>query len=80
MKVYFFSFDFIWFLDALFFMLGGFKGRCWFIAPQFLPPWAEPVDPSPVFVEKGGARAGDSSPWLDHRTLKLGVLAGKAKI
>ena len=53
---------------------------CRFIAPRFLPPWAELADPSPVFDEKRGARAGDLSPWLDPRPLDVGVLAGKAKI
>ena len=76
----FFSLDFIWFLLAVFVVLGGFKGGCRFIAPQFLPPWAELADPSLVFVEKRGAHAGDLPPWLDPRPLELGVLAGKAEI
>ena len=61
-------------------MPGGFKGGFLFIGPWFLPPWAELADPSPEFVEKRGARAGDLSPWLDPRPPDLGVLAGKAEI
>ena len=60
-------------------MPGGFKRDCRFIAARFLPPWAELVDPSPVF-EKRGARVGDLSPWLDPLPPDLGVLAGKAAI
>ena len=58
----FIYFDFVWFLVAVFVVAGGFKGGCRFIAPQFLPPWAELADPSPVFFEKRGARVGDLSP------------------
>ena len=36
-------------------MPGGFERGCLLIAARFLPPWAELVDPSPVF-EKRGAR------------------------
>ena len=61
-------------------MPGSFKGGCLFIGPRFLPPWVELADPSPVFVEKQGARAGDLSPWLDPRPPDLWVLAGKAEI
>ena len=58
---------------------GGFERDCLFIAARFLPPWAEIVDPSPVFEKRGG-RVGDLSPWLDPRPPDLGVLAGKADI
>ena len=57
----------------------GFERDCQFIAARFLPPWAEVVDPSPVF-EKRGARVGYLFPWLDPRPPDLGVLAGKAEI
>ena len=71
----FFSFDLVLSLVAV---PGGFERDCRFIATRFLPPWAELVDPSPVF-EKRGARVGDLSPWLDPRLPDLGVLAGKAE-
>ena len=76
----FFSFDLVLSLVAVLIVHGGFKGGFLFIGPRFLPPWAELADPSPVFVEKRGARAGDLSPWLDPRPPDLGVLAGKAEI
>ena len=72
----FFSFDLVLSLVAV---PDGFERGCRFIAARFLPPWAELVDPSPVF-EKRGARVGDLSPWLDPRPPDLGVLAGKAEI
>ena len=72
----FFSFDLVLSLVAV---PGGFERDCRFIAARFLPPWAELVDPSPVF-EKRGARVGDLSPWLDPRPPDLGLLAGKAEI
>ena len=80
MKVYFLSFDLVLSLVAVLIVPGGFKGGFLFIGPRFLPPWAELADPSPVFVEKRGAHAGDLSPWLDTRPPDLGVLAGKAEI
>ena len=76
----YFSFDLVLPLVAVLIVLGGFKGGCRFIAPRFLPPWAELADPSPVLVEKRGACAEDLSPWLEPRPLELGVLAGKAEI
>ena len=79
MKLYFFSFDLVLSLVAVLIVPGGFERGCLFIAARFLPPWAELVDPSPVF-EKQGARVGDLSPWLDPRPPDLGVLAGKAEI
>ena len=75
----FFYFDFVLSLVAVLIVPGGFKGDCLFIGPRFLPPWAELADPSPVFVEKRGARAGDLSPWLDPRPLGWWALAGKAE-
>ena len=44
-------------------MPGGFERGCLFNVARFLPPWAELVDPSTVFVEKQGARLWDFSPW-----------------
>ena len=76
----FFSFDLVLSLVAVLIVPGGFKGGFLFIGQRFLPPWAKITDPSPVFVEKRGARAGDLSPWLDPRPPDLGVLAGKAEI
>ena len=76
MNVYFFSFDLVLSLVAV---PGGFERDCRFIAARFLPPWAEIVDPSPVFEKRGG-RVGDLSPWLDPRPPDLGALAGKAEI
>ena len=75
-----FSFDLVLSSVAVLIVPGGFKGGCIFIAPRCLPPWAELGYPSPVLVEKRGARAGVLSSWLDPRPLKLGVLAGKAEI
>ena len=75
----FFSFDLVLSLVAVLIVLGGFERDCLFIAARFLPPWAEIVDPSPVFEKRGG-RVGDLSPWLDPRPPDLGVLAGKAEI
>ena len=74
----FFSFDFLS-LVAVLIVPGGFERDCLFIAAQFLPPWAELADPSPVLFEKRGAHAGDLSPWLDPRPLGWGALAGKAR-
>ena len=61
-KGVFFSFDLVLSLVAVLTVPGGFKGGYLFIGPRFLPPWAELADPSPVLVEKRGARAGDLSP------------------
>ena len=69
-SVFFFRLSFVFScLNCLVVLIlpGGFKGGCLFIGPRFLPPWAELADPSLVFVEKRGARAGDLSPWLDPR-------------
>ena len=76
----FFSFDLVVSLVAVLIVPGGLKGGCLFIVLRFLPPWAEPEDPSPVLFEKRGACAGDLSPWLYPRPPDLGVLAGKAEI
>ena len=75
----FFSYDLVLSLVAVLIVPGGFERDCLFIAARFLPPWAEIVDPSPVFEKRGG-RVGDLSPWLDPRPPDLGVLAGKAEI
>ena len=75
----FFSFDLVLSLVAVLIVPGGFERDCLFIAARFLPPWAEIVDPSPVFEKRGG-RVGNLSPWLDPRPPDLGVLAGKAEI
>ena len=75
----FFSFDLILSLVAVLIVPGGFQRGCLFITARFPPPWAELVDPSPVFGKRG-ARVGDLSPWLDPRPPDLGVLAGKAEI
>ena len=75
----FFPFDLVLSLVAVLIVPGGFERDCLFIGVRFLPPWAEIVDPSPVFEKRGG-RVGDLSPWLDPRPPDLGVLAGKAEI
>ena len=59
-------------------MPGGFERDCRFIAARFLPPWAELVDPSPVF-EKRGACVGDLSPWLDPRRTGQGWIPGHTR-
>ena len=58
----FLSFDLIWFLVAVLIVPGGFERGCLLIVAWFLPPWAELVDPSAVFVEKRGGRLGDLPP------------------